>query len=709
MSNTDIARKFSVSNSASASITSENLSNELSPMWSLAWEGENHHSTEGVQVPQYSWRKKSTAINCNEVTEAERTPSPILEKNNLNSRDLLRKKLELLQQIALEHSRLAGLMRDELDLTGIEPDGYAESMKAYDKAIDDFDCFQILMDSMVIAVSQEPEVNSETEKRISHQETSYALSPRMLRKITYGSLQNFVQAQEQESKSSAEVIDLTKDNPLKDSQQRNRARSTPREVYPPVIPRSATISAGSTATTFRPRLLVSSESSEKAPNHPPAASRHVLQRFFSLKSLSESLPIITSRPPSGVTQRSIDADDDFGSEVMSPHTPVQTRRAISRMDPKKLDELINWKNMEIATVQNILRANMKKAKDSVICKKSRRAYRGCAQENQKTLLRLYRENEELKEARHMALPSRSQSVGRFETSHPQLPPMINALSPPLLPHPENRYALQSHQNGSLSIGGDAISDTSSFHADEQSSVSSHSSAKQTHHSELTISCQSSGSSRTDNSVPSVRKDNPSPVLSSKSHYNHTQDVSSDDQSLNPLNNGHSPISSIDCLQYLFPDQMNQQTMRSYGRPNYSRYGSVKFGHANRPEEELNQLPRFCSTQDSHFKPIFGNSGYNSNPPLQSKPQNRLVQYTSSATRYLPTPPVRTSPTHFRINTSNFPRDVRLISELEQLTTHPNQHLTSSEVTPTSSSRPRYTLADKLNLCTTDSTNSTSFH
>lgn len=53
---------------------------------------------------------------------------------------------------------------------------------------------------------------SEVEKRISHRETSYALSPRMLRKITYGSLQNIVRTQEQERKGVVEVIDLTGDS-----------------------------------------------------------------------------------------------------------------------------------------------------------------------------------------------------------------------------------------------------------------------------------------------------------------------------------------------------------------------------------------------------------------------------------------------------------------------------------------------------------------
>ncbi|KAM3180913.1 hypothetical protein ACTXT7_015389, partial [Hymenolepis weldensis] len=222
----------------------------------------------------------------------------------------------------------------------------------------------------------------EVEKRISHRETSYALSPRMLRKITYGSLQNIVKAQEQERKGVVEVIDLTGDSDsMNQDQFRNRASSTPREVFPPAIPRSATISVGSTSIISKARLLGNKETSVKTPAPIPLVTAPALQRFFSLKSLSESLPMLISRPPLGTARRSTDVNEGVGSGDVPP---AQPRRAVTRIDPKRLDELITWKNMEIATVQNILKANLEKAKDSVICKKSRKAYRDSAQENQKT-------------------------------------------------------------------------------------------------------------------------------------------------------------------------------------------------------------------------------------------------------------------------------------------------------------------------------------
>lgn len=108
MSNPNITQKFSISNSISTSITSEQR-----PTWNLTWEEDNHSSLEGVHLPQYSWRKNPAAINCIEVA-AESAQSPNLGKKNLNLKDFLRKKHDILQQIALEHSRLAGFLRDEL-------------------------------------------------------------------------------------------------------------------------------------------------------------------------------------------------------------------------------------------------------------------------------------------------------------------------------------------------------------------------------------------------------------------------------------------------------------------------------------------------------------------------------------------------------------------------------------------------------------------
>ncbi|KAM3172926.1 hypothetical protein ACTXT7_013546 [Hymenolepis weldensis] len=302
--------------------------------------------------------------------------------------------------------------------------------------------------------------------------------------------------------------------------------------------------------------------------------------------------------------------------------------------------------------------------------------------NRVLLLQLYRENEELKEARQSALASRSQSVGRFEKSstHSQLPTSVCCITPSPLPQASEIFQNplhNHHQNHSLSIGGDGISDTSSFHADEQSTDSSNSSTKHVHHSALTISCQSAGLTRAHNSASSFRKD-----------------ISSDNRSQN------SPSSSIDYVQSLFPHQINQQGMRSYGRPNYSRHGSVSFEKANRPEE-LSKLPRFYPIQDSHFNSVYGYSGYHSPQLFQSNPHHRLVQYTNSAApNCLSQSPARTSPTHFNPKSNNFPQDVQVISKLDQFTSPPpNQQLTSPKVTPTpTGSRIRFTLADKLNMC-----------
>ncbi|VDO01808.1 unnamed protein product [Rodentolepis nana] len=169
MCNSEIAPKSLTSNSVSTSITSENLSSEPSLMWSLTYDGENSSSTDGNQLPQYSWRKKHATNKCSDGDSQRNTPPPItVDKENVDARELLRRKYEILQQIALEHSKLAGLMHDEVDLTGIEPENYRESMKAYEKAVDDFECFQIFMDSMVITTSQESDVTPGESKIIRH-------------------------------------------------------------------------------------------------------------------------------------------------------------------------------------------------------------------------------------------------------------------------------------------------------------------------------------------------------------------------------------------------------------------------------------------------------------------------------------------------------------------------------------------------------------
>ena len=40
------------------------------------------------------------------------------------------------------------------NVTGLEPEDYREAMEGYSKAIDDYDCFQIYLDSLVLKISQ---------------------------------------------------------------------------------------------------------------------------------------------------------------------------------------------------------------------------------------------------------------------------------------------------------------------------------------------------------------------------------------------------------------------------------------------------------------------------------------------------------------------------------------------------------------------------
>lgn len=156
-----------------------------------------------------------------------------------------------------------------------------------------------------------------------------------------------------------------------------------------MAPCSATIIA--TMATVRKSQPGTLETPHKVPSPASALSRPMLHRFLSLKSLPDSLPALSIRMPSHAARRSVGGNDargdgsdsSGGGEQLPPS--MQPRRSLGRADPTKLNDLIAWKNVEIATVQNILRVNMARATDTVLCRKSRKAYRDSAQENQKTV------------------------------------------------------------------------------------------------------------------------------------------------------------------------------------------------------------------------------------------------------------------------------------------------------------------------------------
>ncbi|KAL5962336.1 hypothetical protein TSMEX_009949 [Taenia solium] len=669
MSNSNASK--SESNSANNSITSDTLSNGHSP---LLWEGVNSFAVPcqpsdwEVLPPQYSWRRKATP-------DASYNP-PL--KEDLNLEDLLRKKSYLLQSIAQDYSRLVGLMQEELDITGIEPKGYAESMRSYDKAVDDYECFQIFTDSLVVTVSQEAEVNTDAERRALHRGTSYTLTPETLRKLTYGSLQNIVGAQEKERKCFNEGIDFIDENAAK---SRNRASSAPREAFPAMTPCPVTVSAAAaTAQKIQSRPL---KTPHKTSGPTSALSRPTLRRFFSLKSLSDSLPALSIRVPSHAARQSVGghdgrsdgSDSSGGGEQLPP--PMQPRRSLSRAEPTKLNDLIAWKNVEIATVQNILRVNMARAMDTVLCRKSRKAYRDSAQENQKTLLRLYHESEQLKEARQSALTSRSFSVGRVEPplsllSHSFGIPL--AFSPAHMPHPDGCLHCSQISHG------DAPTDSSSHHADEQSSNSSHS------RSDLMLFCIVV-STRAFNLVPACRKEILSPFPCSKSPLNNLQDTSSNVRHQDLDEGIDVPKTSTNYVQYLFPNRTSQIAMRSYGRPNYSRHATTVLTQSRGVD-----LSQFPSNHPFDQAP----SHHSSHTPLVS-PQDSLTQNANSDTQNRVWPPSTCPPpTHF----DEFSCGLKLVSELERLTNPLSRQIAPSEATSTSTTRTRFTLADKLNMCTT---------
>ena len=117
------------------------------------------------------------------------------------------------------------------------------------------------------------------------------------------------------------------------------------------------------------------------------SSRFNMSRFSSLKSLSDSLPTLIGAffvdTEHRVTEGIEDSGDGSTRERLSPSK--QSGCTMVPVEPSKLSDLIAWKNLEIATVQNILKANMERATDSMLNKTSRRAYRDRAKVNQKTV------------------------------------------------------------------------------------------------------------------------------------------------------------------------------------------------------------------------------------------------------------------------------------------------------------------------------------
>ncbi|VDM22802.1 unnamed protein product [Hydatigera taeniaeformis] len=414
----------------------------------------------------------------------------------------------------------------------------------------------------------------------------------------------------------------------KQTTSRNRASSAPREAISTTSSHSVTVS--SAPTTVQQSQSAALVTLQKAIAPKAVLSRTLLHRFISLKSLSDSLPVLSTGVPLEATRRSAGGNDSRGTGshnsrgVQQLPPPTQTRRSLSRPDPMKLSDLIAWKNVEIATVQNILRVNMARAMDTALCRKSRKAYRDSVQENQKTLLRLYHESEELKAARQSVLASRSFSVGRIESPLSRLSHPLHislTLSPAQLPHPDDSLHRTQQFNGGVTT------DSSGYHADEQSSDSSHSSTNQAHGASLTISCHSSGPASTFNSVPSHRKEILSPLLCSKHSSNDVRRASSDVHYQGPHETTRVTKLPTNYVQYLFPDQ----TRTDSATPNH----------------------------------IF--------------------------------PPSTLSPSAY-FNKS--PCDVKFMSELERLTSPLSRQFAPSEATPTSTTRTRFTLADKLNMSTT---------
>ncbi len=114
----------------------------------------------------------------------------------------------------------------------------------------------------------------------------------------------------------------------------------------------------------------------------PTPTRPNARNWFSVKALSGSLPALNLPPP--VSRKLSTSSCKLNSITCSSNGPREIPLHVPE-DPAKLKDLIAWKDMEIATVQNILKANSAHASDNTRSRKTRKAYKVSVEENEHTV------------------------------------------------------------------------------------------------------------------------------------------------------------------------------------------------------------------------------------------------------------------------------------------------------------------------------------
>uniref|UniRef100_A0A0V0J1I7 Uncharacterized protein n=2 Tax=Schistocephalus solidus TaxID=70667 RepID=A0A0V0J1I7_SCHSO len=302
---------------------------------------------------------KSPSIFLERSTES--STSSKLRQHKQQTRVLMDRRKDLLRDIAQEYSNLLRLMNEERILTGVDPEGYSDFVRAYEEAMDQFEII-----GMNNVRHSSPIKTKDTGSPSTIKRTTYPLPMSTLSRITVGSLQNLHMLPEDAKKGTVDSSANCRHSSLK-----NRAGSVPRERLPPHDSSHA-------GTQDSPGSVNSPQRADQRPS---------LRKWLSLRGLSGSATLPNTRTQTSLPRMSAfrRLDSDNNSQTEHHH-----------LNPSELDDLIAWKEIEAKTVENILAENRCLSTDRSRSRKARLAYNATAEENVAKLRTLMKELAELK-------------------------------------------------------------------------------------------------------------------------------------------------------------------------------------------------------------------------------------------------------------------------------------------------------------------------
>uniref|UniRef100_A0A5K3F5C2 Uncharacterized protein n=1 Tax=Mesocestoides corti TaxID=53468 RepID=A0A5K3F5C2_MESCO len=387
-------------------------------------DGDKRISEDHSEATRESTKQHSTDAKLKQTRHSDPRTGPTC---------LIERKYHLLQAIVQEYSRLVGLTLEEFEITGVWSDGCGEIRRAYDEAVDALECCRIHLELLAATAVGEGENTSglipESKRSLAPKEGTNSLSPKALRNLVYGSLQNIVQAHDKQRKYSTGVLDFSKKSRQR-VHSRWRARSVPREL----------------------------SLAEAARGHSPTPVqwRSTLRGWFSVKTLTGSLFSLNAKSLAGAQKH---AKANNGQPA-----------SLFEADPAKPNGLITWKSVDSAAQEKRLKATMMRSMDTLRSRKLGKNCEDCDAEQRNTLIRLYTESEQPKEAlqtswsrrkcRRTSTEASAPSQHRraiHEGDRPRLP------STPLVTHRQSNGGTScSSLNRSVSLNGEVHSHEPTF-------------------------------------------------------------------------------------------------------------------------------------------------------------------------------------------------------------------------------------------------------